>query len=264
MDVKTILIVDDEEDLREVLQYKFEAKGYNVVTAEDGVQGLEKLELIHPHLIILDMNMPRMDGIEFYKNICDVEIIPKYPVLVLTARANMEKLFRELDIDGFMAKPFDTDQLVAEAETIIKKRYRTLTQEKEEALEEVPGPKTVFVVEDDTDAFASISVCLLKAGYTVNTARTGTVAIEKIMFDPPDLVLVNLSLEDIAGDLVIQRLLRFAKTMDKKYILYTKQSAKLDKQILDRIAKKQGIFRFVEYANPEELLIAVSRAFRRQ
>src|SRR4029077_16070984 len=85
--------------------------------------GLAKLEIFKPDLIILDMNMPRMGGLEFYQKISDQLNQPKYPVLVLTARANMETLFKELNIDGFMAKPFEVDNLLEEINIIIKKRF---------------------------------------------------------------------------------------------------------------------------------------------
>ena len=116
---KTVLIIDDEEDLRDTVGYKFKAAGYTVVTAIDGVDGLEKLADLEPDLIILDVNMPRMNGLEFYQRIKGPDDRTKYPVLILTARANMENLFHDLDADGFMAKPFELDDLLQTAEQII-------------------------------------------------------------------------------------------------------------------------------------------------
>ena len=68
------------------------------------------------------MNMPQMGGMEFYQEICYGGSRPKYPVLVLTARANMEQLFKEINIDGFMVKPFEINDLFYEIETIIQKK----------------------------------------------------------------------------------------------------------------------------------------------
>ena len=72
--------------------------------------------------------MPRMGGIEFYSKICGTNGKPQYPVLVLTARANIKGLFQDLQIDGFMIKPFEIDQLVQEASLIIKKRSQQAPQ----------------------------------------------------------------------------------------------------------------------------------------
>src|ERR1039458_9621785 len=96
-----ILVIDDEEDLRENLKYVLEKNGYVVKLASDGIKGLEVLESYSPDLIILDLNMPHMGGIEFYQKIC-VRDLPIYPVFVLTARANMEKFFKDFNVDGFM------------------------------------------------------------------------------------------------------------------------------------------------------------------
>jgi DNA-binding response OmpR family regulator len=119
---KTILLIDDEINLQTMVKITLQTKQYNVVLANNGLEGLEQLKTVKPDLIILDMNMPKMGGVEFYQKICDKNGRPQYPVLVLTARANMEQLFKQFNIDGFMAKPFEIDQLLNEVDTIIKKR----------------------------------------------------------------------------------------------------------------------------------------------
>ncbi len=160
-----ILIIDDEEDLRDMMVFQFRAKGYDTVIARDGIDGLEKLATVNPQLIILDLNMPRMGGIEFYQRICTAEGRPSHPVLILTACANTEQLFKDLDIDGFVAKPFEIDALVAKAEEIIKKRDRKVVAgEKGKISLKV---KTVYVVDNDPVSLEKISLGLLKAGYRV-------------------------------------------------------------------------------------------------
>ena len=111
---KTILLIDDEVDLVDMVKFQLIAKGYNVVAAHDGLEGLEKLKNIKPDLIILDINMPKMGGLEFYGRIATEHGRSKYPVLVLTARANLEKTFKDINVDGFMPKPFEIDQLIKE------------------------------------------------------------------------------------------------------------------------------------------------------
>ena len=103
---RIILLIDDEVNLQQLMKITLKSRNYHVETANNGLEGLTKLETVKPDLIILDMNMPKMGGLEFYQKICDGNSRPKYPVLVLTARANMEQLFKQLNIDGFMAKPF--------------------------------------------------------------------------------------------------------------------------------------------------------------
>ena len=87
---KKILIVDDEADLTQIIGFLFTSKGFEVQTAGDGVEALQKVFVFRPDLIILDMNMPRMGGIEFYNKICGSNGKPMFPVMVLTARANIQ------------------------------------------------------------------------------------------------------------------------------------------------------------------------------
>ena len=119
---KTILVIDDDIDLQQLVKIAIKTKGYTIETANNGLEALVKLETVTPDLIILDMNMPKMGGLEFYQRICDQTSRPKYPVLVLTARANMESLFKDFNVEGFMAKPFEIDELLNNVDTILKKK----------------------------------------------------------------------------------------------------------------------------------------------
>ncbi|MBF0595190.1 MAG: response regulator [Candidatus Omnitrophica bacterium] len=251
-----ILIVDDEEDLREMLQFKFEAEGYAVATASNGMEGLEKLLTIKPDLIVLDMNMPRMGGIEFYNKICGNDSRPKYPVLVLTARANLESLFKDFAIDGFMTKPFDVDQLVKEVGLIIRK-YRPVESERHLPVKSGVS-RHVFIAEDDKAVFNKLAIEFLNAGYTVNSASTGAEAIERVAADVPDLVLIKLGLSDIPGDLVITRLRYMARTSHVEFLLYVDRKDNRTRQVMEKMAAKSHVF--VEYDQPQELLEAADHA----
>lgn len=118
---KTILLVDDDIDLQQLTKITLKTRGYIVETANNGLEALSKLETIKPALIILDMNMPKLGGLGFYQKICNSEGRPLYPVLVLTARANLEQLLVQMNIDGFMSKPFEIDALIRQVDTIIEK-----------------------------------------------------------------------------------------------------------------------------------------------
>lgn len=113
---KNILIIEDEQDVAELYAKLLNAKGFVTQVAFDGVEGLQKLEKFTPDLVLLDINMPKMDGLEFYRKICDENQKPKYPVLILTARGNLEVLFKDFVVDGFIVKPFDGNRLLKEVE----------------------------------------------------------------------------------------------------------------------------------------------------
>ncbi|MBU1061846.1 MAG: response regulator, partial [Candidatus Omnitrophica bacterium] len=182
---KTILIIDDEKVLVEMLKARFE-KSYNVLVAYDGKSGLEITNESKPHLIILDINMPKMNGIEFYGNICSEDKKPRYPILVLTARGELESLFKDIDVDGFITKPFRVDELNKEIEIIITKRYGSHARRR---LDTINIPKKVLIVEDDGLVSDKLAVKFLNAGYTVTSSNSGMDAVEKVLADVPDLLV---------------------------------------------------------------------------
>jgi len=255
---KTVLVIDDEADLRETVEYKLKSKGYDVVTACDGIDALEKLKTVSPDLITLDMNMPRMNGLEFYYKIATGDDDrPKYPVLVLTARANMEQLFRELDVDGFIAKPFDLDVFCQEAESILKKYMGSIVGDNES---DGLRARRICIVDDDRDALNELAIYFLEAGYIVNTAQNGASFISRTHMDIPDVAIVKLGLNDITGDVAIAKLKKIEKFQKIKFILYSKDKAgesDIVKNILDREINDQ----FVQTDNISELFDVVELLF---
>lgn len=245
---KKILIVDDQPDLIEMISFQFEKRGFQVESAKDGLEALDKVHEFKPDLIILDMNMPKMGGIEFYGKICDTQNKPMYPVMVLTARANVQALFKDFIIEGFMIKPFDIDQLIKEAETIIKKKdnagHRT----------RLVASRKVCIVDNDEKALYGLADIFVRADFTVIPSKSASKAMEKMIEDVPDVALISLGLTDMAGDFLVLRLSQMAKTMAVKFVLYIARDAKHDSHVMERIADKSGIFTFVEYDNFNDLL----------
>lgn len=255
---KTILLIDDEADLRQLVKIALKSRGYLVETAGNGLEGLEKLRTVKPELIILDMNMPKMGGLEFYQKIC-VNGHPEHPVLVLTARANMEHLFRELNIDGFMAKPFEVDDLLGEVDTIIRSKAGGGARTAAPGVADGPrAPARVCVAENDEAAFNKIGSAFLGAGYIVNAARSGTEAIERISAAVPDAAVIKLGLVDISGDIVVGKLKMMARTREVKCVLHTGRTA--DRTIItEQISRKGGIDCFLVSDDPGELVAAVNK-----
>jgi len=255
---KTILIIDDEEDLRDTVEFHFKSKGFNVVTAMDGLDGLKKLETVRPDLIILDMNMPRMNGLEFYRKIEGKNGIPQYPVLVLTARANMEELFRSLDVDGFMAKPFELDELLNESKLIISKNSGLIS------IAAGPGilrARRICIVENHHETLNKLAMAFMATGYIVNSAQSGASAIRRMTMDAPDIAVISLGLKDISGDVVIGKLHNIPELKNTKYILYSDKKVE-EAPVTNRIAEKDGIARFVEFNHPNDLIEASDDLFK--
>src|SRR5271154_4097171 len=115
---KKILILEDEKDVGQIYVKYLKSHGYDPVLASDGLEGIKQLKLMTPDLILLDLGMPKMNGIEFYQYICDSQKKPRYPVLVLTGRTDLETLFSDFHVEGFIIKPFIQVQLLNEIEII--------------------------------------------------------------------------------------------------------------------------------------------------
>ncbi len=253
MSKKRIMVVEDEKDISDILCTVLNGEGYEVVSARNGEEALKRLPDLDPHLILLDMNMPKMGGVSFYHRIYDAEKeSSRYPVLFLTGRSEMEKLFRDLHVDGFLSKPFQIDELLHEVKRILEKRFGQESPSELKAA--VTGPPQVLIVDGDPESFERITLSFLTAGYTVNAASTAAKALEKATSsEPPDLVLIRLNLPDMPGDMLAYRL-KLASATHLPMILYTSALNPFDRQLTQEICQRAGIHEPLETLDPETLL----------
>jgi two-component system alkaline phosphatase synthesis response regulator PhoP len=131
----TILVVDDERDILELLQYNLEKEGYRVLTAHNGREGL-RLAARHPNLVILDVMMPEMDGWEVCKSLRANPTLANTPVIFLTARDHEvdEVLGLELGADDYITKPVKVRTLIARVKRALRPREEPLATKKPEVL----------------------------------------------------------------------------------------------------------------------------------
>ncbi|SEO54374.1 two-component system, chemotaxis family, response regulator CheY [Salinihabitans flavidus] len=110
-----ILAVDDSRTMRGMLEQALTTAGYDVELAEDGKQGLEKLENDKPDLAITDINMPRLDGFGFIEGVRNQPFLRGLPILVLTTESapELKERARSAGATGWIVKPFDEVKLVA-------------------------------------------------------------------------------------------------------------------------------------------------------
>jgi two-component system, OmpR family, alkaline phosphatase synthesis response regulator PhoP len=116
-----ILLVDDEPDILQMVSLRLKANGYEVETAGNGEEGLEKAKANHPDLIVLDVMMPKMDGYQVCRFLKKDTRYKKVPILMLTARAQGEdmSLAEECGADGYAAKPFDPPEFLEKIKTLL-------------------------------------------------------------------------------------------------------------------------------------------------
>lgn len=148
----TILIVDDEEVIREIFQGLLLAQGYNLAFASDGLEALAKATELSPDLILLDVMMPEMDGFEVCRRIRASATLAEVPIIMITALDDQESRLNGIraGADDFVTKPFNMIELQARVQTIIRlNRYRRLLMERN---------KFEWVVEQDKDGYLMLRI----------------------------------------------------------------------------------------------------------
>lgn len=249
---RRILLVDDDTSLLVTLSDFLRYEGYDVITAESGEQALKKLEEIGPDLIILDMSMPGMGGVGFLKAISSSGGKPNYPVLVLTARANMAEFFANVEVDGFVAKPCAPSDLLMEVGRILFLRGNKKVDDVEDKADVRKG---ILVGDDDSMSNRSICHTLIDAGYIVESVFKGPDVLEKAIIWKPDMVVMKVVLAGMNGDSVAKMMKELPHTKDIPIILYDESDSQVPESKYTQAGG--GVKKYVRSNKPDMLLAAV-------
>ncbi|MFA5389484.1 MAG: response regulator [Candidatus Omnitrophota bacterium] len=120
---ETILIVEDEKDIMKMLEYNLKKEGFKVISARDGEHALDSAGATHPDLIVLDLMLPGIDGLEVCKTLKGDTKTAPIPVIMLTAKSQeSDKIIGlELGADDYMTKPFSPRELVARIKAVLRR-----------------------------------------------------------------------------------------------------------------------------------------------
>lgn len=130
--MKSILIIEDEKDIVDLVAYHLKQSGFSVLSALDGPTGLEMAKKSRPHLIILDLMLPGMDGKDICRAIKSNPTTQSTPILMLTAKTEeMDRVIGfELGADDYVTKPFSPRELVLRVKAILRRKEEPQEQEK--------------------------------------------------------------------------------------------------------------------------------------
>lgn len=208
---KRVLVVDDEQEVTLALQVYLTGKGYEMLTALDGVQAMNLIRQHPIHLVLLDMKMPGVNGLEVLKFIHAES--PATKVIVVTAYdVQFQEVVEQLGVDGFLTKPFGIQALTGTVAAVLAgQRPSELRAPRElsvEAGEPVPRAKLLFVEPAEYTYklkevfFQDPDRC--KGNFEVAAAYSPEEAIQQVERFQPDILLVDLSLLGISRDLASQ------------------------------------------------------------
>lgn len=126
MPKKNILIVEDDEDIQQLVGFNLIKAGFQVEYADSGEQALDKIKSQHPDLIVLDIMLPRMDGIEVCKVLRRENQTAEIPIIMLTAKGEESDIIDGLDVgaDDYVTKPFSPKILVSRIKAILRRKVK--------------------------------------------------------------------------------------------------------------------------------------------
>lgn len=136
MDKPSILIIEDESDIRELIAFNLDLCGYNVLKAADGLEGLEAAKKELPQLILLDLMLPEIDGFEVCKKLKSQDPTRSIPIIMLTARSEDEHMVKglELGADDYVTKPFSPQVLVARVKAVLRRNGSGVNRQPENSI----------------------------------------------------------------------------------------------------------------------------------
>jgi two-component system phosphate regulon response regulator PhoB len=132
-----ILVIEDEPDILEVMQYNLEREGYKVVSCRNGEQGLSRIRTDNPDLVILDLMLPGMDGVEVCRQVKSDPVTRAIPIVMVTAKAEESDIVLGLGIgaDDYIAKPFSPRVLSARVRALLRRDESRRLEERETTIE---------------------------------------------------------------------------------------------------------------------------------
>ncbi|HEY9364685.1 MAG TPA: GAF domain-containing protein, partial [Chitinophagaceae bacterium] len=190
----TILVVDDDESIRSLLQQELSEAGYIIEEASNGKQALERIRKNRPDLVILDVMMPEMNGFDVAAILKNDPQTMDIPIIVLSIIQDKARGYR-IGVDRYLTKPIDTAQLFSEVGTLIGQGK---------------SKKKVMVVDEDKAAVRSLTDVLQAKGYVV-VESDGKELVASAVAAQPDIIILN-SL--ISGKKEVVKTLRFEKGLE--------------------------------------------------
>jgi len=197
---KTILVVDDDANIRQLLRQQLETEGYNIVEAKDGLEAIAFVKKAAPDLIILDVMMPEMSGFDVAAVLKNDPKTMGIPIIILSIVEDRERGYR-LGIERYLMKPIETDTLLHEIGTLTTQGNSS---------------KKVLVVDEDVSTVKTLAEVLQAKGYSVVEAIDAQELREKAMSVQPYMIIANANFWERSEAI---KTLRFEKGLENVFFI---------------------------------------------
>lgn len=198
-----ILTVDDSKTIRLIVARAFKAFACEIFEASDGVEGLTVAQRERPDIIILDLTMPIMDGVEMLTKLKADPDLRAIPVVMLTAESGRENVLRiaRLGVRDYLIKPFKEELIVERVGRIIDLKAKNEATARAKRFDD---PLQILVVDDKPAIIEQIQAALAVTSWTVHGVSQPGQAVDFCSQTLPDIILVSLSLPEGAGFILFQ------------------------------------------------------------
>lgn len=206
-----ILTVDDSKTIRMIVARAFKPFTCEILEAADGVEGLAVVKRQRPDIIILDLTMPIMDGVEMLTKLKSDPDLKSIPVVMLTAESGRENVLRiaKLGVRDYLIKPFKEDIIIERVGRIIDLKARTEAVAKVKRFDD---PLHLLLVDDKPAILEQIQAGLGDTTWSVQALSQAGQAVDHCSQKLPDVILVSLSLPENAGFMLFQMFRASIKT----------------------------------------------------
>lgn len=154
-DNQTILVVDDEQDILDLIEYNLQQEGFEVLKADDGQEGIAMAREHNPDLMLLDIMMPKMDGMEVVQRIRGDKDLKQTPIIFLTARGeeSMEVEGLNKGADDYITKPISTSTLISRIKAVLRRFNQTEVMNNKISVHDLIIDKDRYIVIQDDETY---------------------------------------------------------------------------------------------------------------
>lgn len=202
-DTKTVLIIDDDLTIRKLISFHLKKKEYNVMEAENSIDGFNILTENKIDLVLCDVNMEGMDGFSFCKKVRENENYKVLPFIFVTAKSSLQDKEKALEVGGddIIGKPFDVQDLLLKVQALIRRTEIYKVYGAKKSFEKTISEETplILLVDDDLSLSKLFQFNLTRSGFDCKVANSATDGLKLAKELIPDIIISDIMMPEVDG-----------------------------------------------------------------